>query len=46
MKHNGMFGWLEWQTRAERERLSSHHEKAMDIELNGIRKEKSAHVDA
>ncbi|MCX5991441.1 MAG: hypothetical protein NTZ04_03805 [Chloroflexi bacterium] len=41
-----MFGWLRWQTRAEREGLSSHYERAMDIELNGIRKEKSDHVDA
>lgn len=46
MKHSGMFGWLRRQTGVERERLSSHYEKAMDIELNGIRKEKSDHVDA
>lgn len=46
MKHNGMFGWLRRQTSVGRERLSSHYEKAMDIELNGIRKEKSDHVDA
>ena len=46
MKHNGMFGWLRWQTRAERERLSSPYGKAVDIESNGCREGKSDHADA